>query len=86
MEAEGHIIPELDNQPELYEDLQPYFKAFDSLSGSRDSGFGMGYIKYDQIVCYLNEQDVRGSETREDYVRWIQFIDNEFVKLHNKKD
>ncbi len=82
MQAEGHTIPELEDQPELFQDLMPYYRAFSVLSSSRESGFSIGYIKYSEIVHYLNEENIYGPE-RLEYIRWVQFIDGEFVALKN---
>ena len=58
LESQGEIIPALDTMPELYEDLAFYWRAFIKLSTSRQSGFGMGYIPYSEIVKYLNENHI----------------------------
>ena len=50
MEAQGHIIPELQNKPELFPEALPYLSAFHTLSMSRQMGFGIGYIPYSDPV------------------------------------
>jgi hypothetical protein len=84
MEDQGHIIPELQNQPELFSDSVPYLSAFRCLSTSRQMGFGIGYIPYSEICSYLNENQIE-SYYREDYIQWIQLIDSIYVELQSKK-
>ena len=85
LEDEGHDIPELKTQPELFPDLVFYYSSFNTLSTSRQSGFGIGYIPYSEIINYLDEQRIFEFEDRQDCIRWIQFIDREYVKLQSKK-
>ena len=85
MEDEGHIIPELQNQPELFQDSIPYFSAFHALSSSRQMGFGVGYIPYSEICSYLNENEIFNFEDRLEYFKWIKFIDHAYVAHSNKK-
>jgi hypothetical protein len=85
LEEEGHDIPELKTQPELFPDLVFYYSSFNTLSTSRQSGFGIGYIPYSEISNYLTEQHIFDFEDRQDCIRWIQFIDREYVKLQHKK-
>jgi hypothetical protein len=84
LEEEGHTIPELQNQPELFSDLIFYYSAFQELSTSRQSGFGIGHIPRSEIRGYLDDYDITAFEERLECFRWIQFIDREFVKLHNE--
>ncbi len=85
MEDEGHIIPELVNRPELFPDAIPYFSAFSELTTSRQSGFAVGHILYSEIISYLNEHQIFNTEDREEYIKWIQFIDGLYVANSNKK-
>jgi hypothetical protein len=84
MEAQGHIIPELQNKPELFPEALPYLSAFHTLSMSRQMGFGIGYIPYSEICSYLNENQISYSD-REDYINWIQLIDSIYVSTQAKK-
>lgn len=58
-----------------------YWGGFAFLSGRRQSGFGLSPIQYETIITYLNENEIMDSEIREDYSRWIIFLDNEYLKL-----
>jgi hypothetical protein len=84
MEDQGHVIPELQNKPELFPELIPYLSAFQDLTTSRQTGFGMGYIPYSEICSYLTENRIPYPD-REEFLRWIRFIDSEYVSNHNKK-
>ena len=85
MEDEGHVIPELQNQPELFQDAFPYLSAFHALSSSRQMGFGIGYIPYSEIHAYLNEQQIYNPDERIEYFKWIKFIDQLYVVHNNQK-
>ena len=85
MENEGHVIPELENRPDLFPEAAPYISAFFSLSTSRQMGFGVGYIPYSEIHSYLNENQIYSTEEREEYFRWIKFIDHLYVSNQNLK-
>lgn len=42
----------------------------------------MGYIPYSEIVHYLNENEIDNRNERLEYIRWIQFIDAEYVSFN----
>ena len=79
------MLPALQDKPELFQDVVPYYVAFHNLSNSRATGFGIGYISFSEIVCYLNEELIFNYEERKEYIHWIQFIDEHFVKLQHDK-
>ena len=85
MEDEGHVIPELVDRPEIFQDAIPYFAAFRELSTSRPMGFGVGFIPHSEIHSYLNEHQIYSYEERDEYFNWIQFIDRLYVTHSNKK-
>jgi len=55
------------------------------LSRTRQSGFGIGYIPYSEIIAYLNENNIFEKPYREEYIKWIQFLDQEYLKIQNKE-
>ena len=86
LERGGEHIPELDDQPELFKDLIPYWTAFRELTSSRRPGsMSAGYIPRSEITNYLNEEQIFDSEDRIDYIRWVQFIDSEYISFQETK-
>jgi len=49
------------------------------------TGFSAGYIAYSEIVLWLNEHMIDSTEQRLEYIKWIQFIDSEYVHLQHEK-
>ena len=86
LESDGHKVPALEEEPELLPEVEYYWRAFSRLSSSRSSGFSIGYIAFSEIVLYLNEYCIESLEDRQDYIKWIQFIDNTYISLLNKKE
>jgi len=62
-------------------DAIPYWVAFNSLSSSRQSGMGLGYIPYSEISSYLDDQGVWDIDDRSDYRHLITMLDSKFVEL-----
>lgn len=86
MEQEGTHIPLLDTRPDLYPDLIKYFEAFNALSSSRTTSFsGAGHIPISEIRSYLDEMNTMDFEERQEYIHWIQTLDNEYVGFHSEK-
>jgi len=50
---------------------------------------GIGYIPFSEIKLFLDEFGIKDFIERQEYIKWIQFIDAEDVRLtaekHNKK-
>lgn len=44
-----------------------------------------GHIPRSEITHYLNEEHIFEQEERFDYIRWIQFIDSEYISFQEKK-
>jgi len=63
----------------------PYWRAFTVLSTSRESGMGMGHIPYSEIICYINEHRIKNIDDRNTFVNFVQYIDDNFVKLKTPK-
>ena len=82
---ESSLLPALANKPDLFSDLIIYYQAFQAVSTSRDSGFGIGYIKLSEIRGLLDEWNLYNYEDRLEWIQWIQFIDRIFVKLQSDK-
>ena len=56
------------------------------LSSSRATTFsGPGHIPISEIRSYLDEMDIMAFEERQEYIKWIQVLDNEFVGFHSEK-
>jgi hypothetical protein len=73
--------------PELYQDIVPFYSAFNMLSTSRRSVFGIGYIPMSEIRGYLDELGVYQREERLEWISWIRFIDAKYVEIQaNKND
>ena len=91
LEEEGVVIKEREKSreemPDLFFDAVPFWNAFQELSASRQSGFGIGHIPYSEISCWLDENDIISMETRRHYRRFISFIDGLWVgKMNEKQD
>ncbi len=84
-EDTGNTLPPLQEEPDLNDCIVPYWRAFTALASSRQSGMGLGYIPYSEIVFYLNENDIFDQEERERMLNIIQFIDGKYVELKNVK-
>jgi len=46
-----------------------------------DGMSGMGFIPLSEIVAYLDEKRITIQYEREEYIKWIQYIDREDVRL-----
>ena len=88
IQDDGTPVPILDNQPHLFEDLKPYWHAFGILKTSRNTGgmAGVGFIPYSEITNYLDEAKIKIPYEREEYTKWIQYIDREDVRLSMEKN
>ncbi len=84
LEEDGTRVPILEEEPEIFPDLIPIWNAFMILSRSRQSGFGIGYIPYQEIIAYLNENDIFEKIYRDEWIRWIQYLDHEYLKIQSK--
>lgn len=85
LENEGHHVPALADAPELYPDALPYWAAFIALSSSRQIGMGLGGIPYTEVTGYLDENRIFKLEHREQYRKWIGFIDSLYVQEKTPK-
>jgi hypothetical protein len=87
-EREGRpiVIKKLNNRPELFIDLYPYWQAFNILTDSRPVGFGVAPIPFSEIASFLFAMKIDGLEERTEYIRWVQYIDTIFVEEARKKE
>lgn len=85
LDAQGEAVPALESMPELHADLIFYWDVFLMLSGSRPTGFGMGYVPLSEISNCLDEHRIWNWEERLEAIHWIQFIDRQYVSLNSEK-
>ncbi len=52
---------------------------------TRQSGFGVGHIPFSEIREYLFELHIFDFDERWEYIRWIQFLDREYVKYRQSE-
>lgn len=85
LEAEGNDVPALKDMPVLYEDLVPFWRAFNELSRTRPVGMGVGAIPMSEILAWLDLHEIGGFEDRIEYARWIGYLDSLFLEYQSKK-
>ncbi len=84
-EESGKTLPPLQEEPDLCPWLIEYWRIWKTLTFSRQIGFGVGYIPYSEIICYLNEKEISDEEERDRIIDIIQMLDCVYVKEANKK-
>lgn len=85
-EARGREIKEFNDEPELFPHLKPYLLTFFKLKTSRStSGFGIGFIPLSEIIKLLDEEGITNKIEREEYIKWIQYIDITDCNIENNK-
>lgn len=75
--------PFANNVPTLNDDDAFYAEAYLTLNNSRDTGFGIGPIKFSEIAAYLSVFPVPDVEA---FVMLMQVMDGEFVGLQAEKN
>lgn len=80
----------ISEKPELDVIDIPYLKAFHTLTGSRQSGMGVGAIQLDQIEAYIRLLGVPNffdshHENVEAFVKIITRVDNHYLSEHYKE-
>lgn len=73
-EKRGLPVKALENQPELYPDLVPYWLAFQELNMTRRVGWQAEALSFTDVLSWLLLADVDQEEWSE-YKRWISFLD-----------
>lgn len=80
LESKGVDVPALNKQPELYDDLNEVWSAFEQLSRMRSIGFAPSPIGILEIEAWLNFNDINDTEIRSDYLYLIQAMDACFLE------
>lgn len=75
--------PFANNVPTLTDAEAFYAEAYLTLNNSRDTGFGIGPIKFSEIAAYLSVFPVGDVDA---FVTLIQMMDVEFVGLQVEKN
>lgn len=82
----GKPPPDRAFAPELFSDLQPAWHAFLTLSDDRPLYIGMGGGTVGRIPYRtIQEYAERVSDDPEELIRWVRFLDGEYVKQTNEK-
>jgi hypothetical protein len=67
--------------PELFGDLRYIWEGFLRLTKRRAIHMGgVGAIPYSEVAAYCDDQGFVGEE-REDFIRFLDFIDDEYLKF-----
>ena len=75
--------PFANNVPTLTDTEAVYGEAFLALNNSRDTGFGVGPIKFSEIAAYLSVFPVVDTEA---FITLIQIMDATFMELQAAKN
>ena len=75
--------PFANNVPTLTEAESFYGEAYLTLNNSRDTGFGIGPIKFSEIAAYLSVYPVVDVDA---FITIIQLMDAEFLELQAEKN
>ncbi len=81
-ERSGKLPKALEQEPEVFEDMLPYWEAYGDLMHSRSIGMSVGPIPLSEIVAYLT----LFPGLREDLlVRMVRELDEVYLEHHNAK-
>jgi len=80
LHKDSKLILDLDDEPELFEDLAPYWGAYHVLSSSRNVGMGVGAIPLPAYESYFRIMRIDSLEEQFDYIRFVGLLDNEYLK------
>jgi hypothetical protein len=84
---EGEQVPELEQQPELYDDLWPFWNIFLELCASRGAGFsGPNPICYTEIESVLNIHNIKDESIRQRTTHLVKILDTVFIKAIQTKE
>ena len=81
MQAEGHVIPELDAEPDMLEEALPYWEVYMRLSNSRNVGMSIGGIPITQILAYCDLYYITDLDDRDTLIRIITRLDNHYIGI-----
>ncbi len=62
-----------------------FWDAFWELTSSRNIGMTIGGIPYSEVVLWLNEHKISGTDNRLEYHQWIRFLDGKYIASTNEK-
>lgn len=86
LKADGHdTTGMLEDEPELFDDLVPYWNAFHVLSSSRSSGMSIGAIPLPAYESYFRIFRIDSLEERLEYIHYVSILDGEFLKWQGEK-
>jgi hypothetical protein len=81
LEADGHdTTGMLDEEPDLFHDLHPYWNAFQILSSSRNSGMSIGAIPLPAYESYFRIFGIDSLEEQLAYLKFVGALDNTYLK------
>ena len=80
LEAEGQVIPAMQEEVVLNRFEIPFWQAFSTLSSSRPIGMSAGPIPIAEVEAYLNIKYIFDLSEREDYMRFIKALDGAYMK------
>lgn len=81
------MTPSLQNRPLIRPLYQKYYDAFQLLNGSRQWTMGgPSAIPFSEISAYITMSAVTNAEEREEYIMFIQALDNAYLSYtHDKR-
>lgn len=80
------IVPALASRPTIHEYLYGYWEAFFALHKARSAGFSVNPISLSGIAAYLAILGVCDAEERQEYLYFIQQMDQEFMRWMSEKN
>ena len=82
----GNMPPALLNKPDVSQFEQPFYDAFNTLSGSRHwTMAGPAPIPLSEILAYLKIQNIDDIEERDEYVSLVRALDAEYLDIIQKR-
>ena len=86
LKADGHDVSGLlDEEPELFGDLAPYWNAFSILSSSRNTGMSVGAIPLPAYESYFRIMGIDSLEERFRYIKFVGILDSEYLKWNGEQ-
>jgi len=70
----------LDEEPELFDDLAPYWNAFHIMSPSRNTGMSIGAIPLPAYESYFRIFGIDSLEEQLDHIKYVGVLDSEYLK------
>jgi len=71
------MLPE---EPDLFQDMQVYWNAFQILTSSRNSGMSIGAIPLQAYESYFRIFSVDSLEEQLEYLKFVGALDHEYLK------